>query len=325
MTDTWTTRKQLTVPKYGSVRHFCELMAFAATLEEPKLKFTITEKEVYEIEDVEKWREWRKTKTMPSASMIASLLGVGYRSFNMEFKEMVGISKRAEQSGFSKRMMDHGTNFEPATRQAYCDFYKSETFKLLESGTKSRIMSICDGNNEWDCLVTPDMLVSNDSHPDVIGKRIVELKCPAYGIVTVKRPINDVVKNFTELYPQGRANHFLQAAMYAIIFQVERFDLFYFFTDGTTEWFFNVRFIVTEPLKKLIYESIQSCWRHIEKYQQEKKHDYPIIKDKKVHIQRIQNIMKESHWDDIIKCVTSDELVQKEIDVLEEDSSDESE
>jgi len=100
--------------------------------------------------------------------------------------------------------------------------------------------------------------------------------------------------------------------MYAVAFQTELFDLFYFFTDGINELFFNVSFKLTESAKKLILEGIESCWVHIDRYNAEKKLNYPIVKNKKAHEIVISQIMKECFIHSVMHHVTESELLQED-------------
>lgn len=281
-----------------TVSRFVELMTAATKAhEEAKIKdaitaknYTVVEKEVYDITDTQQWLEWRRTKIMPSASMIASLYGIGYRSFNTEFKELVGITERGEHSGISKKMVDHGKDNEARAREVYLEHFKDERTCISDVGTRSRIMNISDGQASYDCLVTPDLRTTTESTSHC---KVVEIKCPAYGIITHKKPLCEILDDLTTRFPMGRENHFLQVLMYATLFKTYRFDLFYFITDGISECDYRVEFQLTDKAQQFIFESISLCYTYINKYLEERVHDYPIVRRKANHLQRINAMMAE--------------------------------
>lgn len=289
-------RKQL--QDVFSVSRFAEMIEAATKLHKetkaqtlaPATRYTVVEKEVYDITDNDQWLEWRRTKVMPSASMIASLYGLGYRSFNAEFKEIVGIDQRQEHTGISKRMVDHGKENEARAREVYLDRFKDERVFVTDTGNRSRVIQISDGESAYDCLVTPDLRTITKCQTHC---KVVEIKCPAYGIVTHKKPLWEVLDDLSTRFPMGRENHFLQVLMYATLFKVGHFDLFYFFTDGISECDYRIEFKLTDNAQRFIFESVALCYSYIDKYLEERVHDYPIVRRKANHVQRIKSLMNE--------------------------------
>lgn len=302
------------------------------TLPEPKLILTDAAEAVrtwnvqvldtYDIVDITVWREWRKTQIMPSSSMIASLFGLGYRSFNVEFREMMGIQEAKPHSPFTQKMLDHGSDNEQGARSAYLDSLlplESKNLEIVEDGSRTKIVSMGFGEERFTCMVTPDIVtrVTKGIEQKLV---VAEFKCPVYGILMKKKPMSDVVKTFEMCYPFGKPNHFLQAGTYALAFGASEFELFYFFTDTINEYYIKYSFKMSQELMELISKALKDCWFHINRFNETKKMDYPIVKKKEQHLAKVRTIMEDCFYFKDTGCIKVDPGP-----VLDEESSDDSE
>ena len=59
--------------------------------------------------------------------------------------------------------------------------------------------------------------------------------------------------------PFGKPGHFLQAATYAFVFECNRFDVFYYFTNTINTAWVRIRYKMTEKLKDMLFGALVFC------------------------------------------------------------------
>lgn len=233
-------------------------------------EFHVTKLMDYTIQDEEdrtEWRAWRKEQKLPSASMVSAYFGHGYRSLNLELRDIVGALEEQTIDPFVQKMMDHGNNNELFAKNAYMAQTKNRwAIEWIANGSTSHIFEIDHNGKRCNILATPDMVINIPETPDQKEhKRVVEIKCPTYGILMAKKPMTEVVDDFIKRYPHGKPGHFLQAATYALLFECNQFDLFYYFTDTITTAWIKMSYELKEEVKESIFEALHYCTVYIER------------------------------------------------------------
>lgn len=229
----------------------------------PEDEYVVSELDSYKITDKETWRKWRDEQIVPSASMIASYFGLGYKSITQELREIAKLDASPEPNAIVSRMMNHGDEFEDAAKRAYVEQSASKKMQYITNGENSYIFEIERNDKRCKVLVTPDIVVNIDKDPlldeDATDKRVVEIKCPAYGTTFKSRPIPEVVEDHIRRWPFGKPGHFLQAATYAFVFECNRFDVFYYFTNTINTAWVRIRYKMTEQLKDMLFGALVFC------------------------------------------------------------------
>jgi hypothetical protein len=221
---------------------------------------------IQEEDDRAEWRKWRDEQKLPSASTISSYYGLGYRSLNIELRELAGASEKKEINPFTQKLMDHGNDNELMAKNAYMAQTENRwAIEWIANGNTSYIFEISHGGKTCNVLATPDMIIRI---PETVKQaehvRAVEIKCPTYGILVGKKPMAQVVEQFTERYPHGKPGHFLQVATYALLFNCVHFDLFYYFTDTITTAWIKITYELKQEVKESLFEALCYCNNYIE-------------------------------------------------------------
>lgn len=227
---------------------------------EEDISYYTKEIEVYEISDREEWLAWRKLKIMPSASMISSFYGEGYRKFKDEVLSIVGKLPDIPPSAFLQKMLNHGNEYESAAKDAYLDkeISKDTRYEIITDGKRSYVMEISVKGLAYQVLATPDMIIKID-HP-----KVIEIKCPTYGILMKKKSsLVEVADEFLKRYPTGKLSHFIQASFYALLFNCQHFEVFCYFTNGVEYHYICFRYELIEILKKFLFCAIAGCHEQI--------------------------------------------------------------
>lgn len=247
--------------------------------DDTKKEFKINIVEIYKIEDHDVWRTWRNEKKLPSASMISSYFGEGYRSLNNELMSIIGKFEEPVQSPVVKKMMDHGSEYEKTAKDAYFEYSPLGENLVYSSGENSYIFNVKCCEDECEVIATPDLVISS---PDGSLKKVVEFKCPAYDIIFKKdSPIKEISQRFLTRYPIGKPSHFFQAAMYAFLFDAPTFDVFCLFTNGISQEYLCFKYHMTENLKTTLFRAMFMCTYHIKRLEALSPEDvYPVIRAK---------------------------------------------
>lgn len=266
----------------------------------PKLEeqYVFSQIETHSKVDEIEWRDWRKKQIMPSASMIASWFNCGYRTLNKEFREITGVDQAQEPNPFLKKMLDHGNDHEFPAKLQYLNLknLKEGEVEYLATGNTSYIFEVEKGGKTCQVLATPDMIIKV---PDEKGSgppkfRVVEIKCPAYGMVVNKLPFLGVLTGFRDCYPKGKVGHFLQAATYAFLFECDTFDVYYYFTDTINTGWVTVSYKMTEKLKDCLFEALQSCCTHLDRAKlNPESANYPLLRAKSNNKQIAEDLLEE--------------------------------
>lgn len=229
--------------------------------DEKKVDYKFKDIEAYEIRDREEWLSWRKTKKIPSASMISSFYGEGYRNFHEEILSVIGKSiDDSPPPLFVQKMLDHGNEYEPIAREVYLakEIGKDTEHNIISDGKKSFVIEISANHSTYKVMATPDMIVN------VGTPKIVEIKCPTYGILMHKKQsLCEVADNFLERYPSGKLAHFIQAAFYAFVFRCETFEVLCYFTNGIDYNYICFKYGLTEELKDYLFRAVQGCYKEM--------------------------------------------------------------
>lgn len=222
---------------------------------------------IYDGDDREEWRKWRKDQKLPSASMVSSYFGHGYRSLNIEIKDILGQLEEAPTDPFTQKMFDHGNQFESIAKHHYLvQTGNRHAVEWISNGTTSYIFEIEHNDKKCTVLTTPDMVVTLPETTDQAQhNRVVEIKCPTYGILMKKKPFTEVVEDFKKSYPHGKPGHFLQAATYALVFDCRYFDVFYYFTDTINMAWIKMSYELKEEVKEDIFDAIHYCSTYIDR------------------------------------------------------------
>ena len=222
---------------------------------------------IHDDEDREEWRKWRKEQRLPSASMVSSYFGNGYRSLNVELKDIVGTLEDKPIDPFVQKMMDHGNDNELHAKNAYMTQTPDRWgIEWIANGNMSYIFEVEHNEKKSNILATPDMVIVMPETPEMATHtRVVEIKCPTYGILMKKKPLRDVVDDFNTMYPHGKPGHFLQAATYALLFNCKYFDLFYYFTDTINYEWVKISYELKQETKEAIFNALHYCTMYIEK------------------------------------------------------------
>jgi hypothetical protein len=269
-------------------------------------------------EDDEAWRAWRKEQRMPSASMVSAYYKCGYKTLIREINIITGIEEEKEPDAFLKMMFKHGNDHEPHAKRVYIETEKlGDSVEWETDGSISQLFTIEHNNLECNILATPDMVIDVMSEHSC-ERRVVEIKCPTLGIKFKYQPMKTVINEFCLRYPNGKPGHFVQAATYALLFESNRFDLFYFFTNGIDYGWIKLYFEMSSELRDALFEAIHYCDSTIKTMlaAKEKGLSTPTIISAK-STDRIEKLMNES----VVYC----EVRQVESTQLQEESSDESE
>lgn len=281
----------------------------------PKPDFEFKLLESYTIRDTEKWREWRKERAVPSASMLSSCYGLGYNSLQSEIGTLVGTEERPEPNYAIKQAMSHGNEFEHEARSHYLKNMEIDDIKQLSAGEISEIYEITDNTrNGYKCkfMITPDLVFTRDSDPDNVI--VVEIKCPAYGIRIGKRqPIHKLCDYFLEKHAHGKSNHFLQAACYALFKRARMFKVHIMFTDSIDAKFACFTYMMTPELESFLFMGIFRCDYYL--FETAKfGTSNPIKIPAKFYEKRVLELMADSFVHLLLDSID---------EVLQEDSSDE--
>ena len=168
-------------------------------------------------------------------------------------------------------LLDHGTVLEPEAikyiGKHYVNLYGLE--RVLPEGGKEHsycvdVSHLC-GAPGFSLLATPDYVCKD---------AIVEIKCPAYNI---KKGFSPKDAMFYELRrnPYGRHNHFLQSAIYAMIFDKPDFYVMKYFaivSEGNVEdAAIMTKYTMSPQLKKFLMECIFHAFKNIHDYVEAKR------------------------------------------------------
>lgn len=316
-------RKDLTVHRFISMLHKAGLGAKPMSEEKPKEKepecvpniligkkrkrednsFVVTkllDYTMYEPDDREDWLKWRKEQKLPSASMVSAYFGHGYRSLNMEIKDILGLVEEKPTDPFTQKMFDHGNQYENSAKHWYLvQSGHQHNYEWIANGSTSYMFEISHNNKTCNVLATPDMVVTfPETAEHAQHNRVVEIKCPTYGILMKKKPFPEVVEDFKRTYPYGKPGHFLQAATYALVFECKYFDLFYYFTDTINTAWIKISYELKDEVKEALFGAIHYCSTYIERANEiPASAGYPAIKKatgKQGAVQFVSNAYLES-------------------------------
>ena len=137
-------------------------------------KYGVKVLEIYDIDDITEWRKWRDEMKLPSASMLSSAFGCGYNSFNQEIKEITGLVEKAPVTSFAKKLMDHGSAFEPRARSIYLEHLEGD-WTPRSKGNASFICETTDSKDTYKFLITPDLVMQKTTTIPV--KKIGRASC----------------------------------------------------------------------------------------------------------------------------------------------------
>lgn len=304
-------------PEHHSVEQFIKMCEQDTKKREPETERSYSSKiwKDFTIADKEVWLEWRAKQELPSASMIGSYYGFGYKSFNAEFKQLVSGKVQAEDQGtIARKMMDHGNQFEPEARQQFYSGFPGEEVTPVSDGDHCFIFDMFMKGRGGRFMATPDCYFR-------IGRKhlIAEIKCPANGIVVRKKPLFDVALEHQHCYPAGRPGHVLQAAVYALCLKCEEYYLFYYFTNGIDAYWVRHWFKMVPEMEDFLFDAIVGCWDHLEKFNEGGRVSYPKLK-KAETLQRYKEKMESIVEKSLLGTMTGNNVTE-----LQKDAANDSE
>lgn len=177
----------------------------------------------------EEWLEYRKTmKTSVTGSGLSMMYGMGYESLNEFLKEKIaGIEKI---NSFKHNAIEHGIICEGFAKTMYLKKNKITNIQYNGDFTKEIHTEITLNNkNTYPiiALITPDMVLEDNT--------IVEFKCP-YQTTIQHANMGNMSRCailFSEKYPYGRGDAFVQSLFYSIVLNSGNTETCYFFWDKT--------------------------------------------------------------------------------------------
>ena len=123
---------------------------------------------------------------------------------------------------------------------------------------------------------------------------------------------------------QGKPNHFIQAACYALFSNSEIFYVFLLFTDGTNEEAVCFKYKMTDEIKEYLYYGIFkcNCFLAVAKAGGLR---YPVRIAKQINILRIAQIMEDSFISRSCRSITMDDVEYGEAPDSDEEDPDKGE
>lgn len=257
------------------------------------------------------WKDWKQQQKLPSASMLASIFGLGYATFKDELQFVLGLKEKTTTTTiWTEKLMKHGIDNEPEARNMFLAEKKIPERNIMSKNVVSVVFDVDLVSTHTKFLATPDLLFITEE-----GElSVCEIKCPGYGIVVNKKDgksIADLTVAFLDKYPHGKPQHFIQVATYAYLFKCRTFYLYYLFTDGINKYTIEFRYNLTQDVIAMVSDAIFRCSTYIDRYNVEMEQfgkcdfmNYPIRIAKK---NQLDSIKRTIAGVDVLKysCITN--------------------
>jgi hypothetical protein len=200
----------------------------------------------------QEWLEWKSEQKVPSASMLSSVFGIGYRPFKEEIETVLKIrEQKPTDNFFVAKLLEHGLTYEKLAADLYSIDHDIKKHEIVGGPINSAVYKLTMEDKTFDFLITPDMVYV---HPEK-GICVTEFKCPGYGIAVNRNDnvsISDLCVKFNSKHERGRLHHFIQVAAYAVTLKARYFSLYYLFTEGINQYTIEYQYQVTHDVIDLI-------------------------------------------------------------------------